>query len=227
MIIHASEQDSCNDGGEGVSLFSLSSHFVTTKASYTHLYTCLVPIHKKGDFFSSWSKGQPLRELPLAAGYPVGAGGYKSFRLQVHYDNPEGKEGVVDSSGFLVYFSKQLRQYDAGYMRLGDASISLFGQNIPSGLSRHVFDCPPTRSQNHMNADKVTVFIVSNTSVLVNYVATTPCQDYLLIFYPLDNCRRRCTNMKLGYACPTRSFVMGKLFMRLLLIIGTLHRLVA
>ena len=110
-----------------------------------------------------------LQQQDLAARYPVGAGGYKIFTIEVHYDNPEGKEGIVDSSGFHIYFSKELRQHGAGYMEVGDKNLVLMGHRLPSALSKSVFDCIPTRSQSQMNTDEVTVIGVSIFCAFVSW----------------------------------------------------------
>ncbi|PNH04334.1 MOXD1 1 [Tetrabaena socialis] len=43
--------------------------------------------------------------------------------LTVHYNNPNGLEGVVDASGLQVLYTPQLRQYDAGALTLGQPAL--------------------------------------------------------------------------------------------------------
>lgn len=55
--------------------------------------------------------------MPDVAGFPVSEE-ERFFVLQIHYDNPQLKEGVIDSaSGVLLHFTDTPRQYDAGTSR--------------------------------------------------------------------------------------------------------------
>ena len=58
----------------------------------------------------------------LALGYRIGSSptATKYVVLEIHYDNPEFIEGLVDDSGVRIYYTPQLRQYDAGTIMLGD-----------------------------------------------------------------------------------------------------------
>lgn len=58
--------------------------------------------------------------------YPEEAGGYiggpKTSRylvLEVHFNNPYLKKGVIDQSGIRLYYTPKLRQYDAAIMEVG------------------------------------------------------------------------------------------------------------
>ena len=75
-----------------------------------------------------WAPGEGSFDLPENVGLPLfGEGGYNSFRLEIHYDNPSLKEGVLDSSGVRIYYSSQLREHDLGVLQLGDPFLSLLG----------------------------------------------------------------------------------------------------
>jgi Copper type II ascorbate-dependent monooxygenase, N-terminal domain len=64
--------------------------------------------------FTRWAKGFTPLILPDVAGFPV-SDEERYFILQVHYDNPDGKEGVVDStSGVLLHTTDTPRKLDAG-----------------------------------------------------------------------------------------------------------------
>lgn len=71
-----------------------------------------------------WAPGlQPL-ELPAEAGVLIGdaPGGEVHFALQIHYNNPGVREGVVDASGINLYTTQQLRQHRASVFSVGDVA---------------------------------------------------------------------------------------------------------
>ncbi|CAM9465936.1 unnamed protein product [Choristocarpus tenellus] len=109
-----------------------------------------------------WAPGPVSGEaLPGVAGFRFDGGGgssdYKSILLQTHYDNPSNIAGLVDSSGVRVYYTEDLRQYDAGTMQLGDPSVTLQGEELPDGRSLYSFNCPSSCTQGFQN-ESVTVF---------------------------------------------------------------------
>ncbi|XP_068719204.1 DBH-like monooxygenase protein 1 [Montipora capricornis] len=69
---------------------------------------------------AGWAIGGKAFYYPEHAGFPIGtADSPKVVILEIHYDNPEKKEGIIDSSGFRFYYTKQLRKYDAGLLVVG------------------------------------------------------------------------------------------------------------
>ncbi|GFR94142.1 tyramine beta hydroxylase [Elysia marginata] len=57
---------------------------------------------------------------PEEAGVPVGGNGFSRYvLLEIHYNNPNKRSGVVDTSGIRFYVTSQLRQFEAGIMELG------------------------------------------------------------------------------------------------------------
>ncbi|XP_017029293.1 tyramine beta-hydroxylase [Drosophila kikkawai] len=67
-----------------------------------------------------WAMGASTFTYPPEAGLPIGGPGFNPYvRLEVHFNNPEMKAGLVDNSGFRIKMSKVLRQYDAAVMELG------------------------------------------------------------------------------------------------------------
>ncbi|KAL9656632.1 hypothetical protein ABK040_002903 [Willaertia magna] len=69
-----------------------------------------------------WAVGGQDFELPNEAGFPIGNYFLQSTDyvvLEVHYNNPSGKEGLIDSSGFSLNFTSNLRPYNAAIMTLG------------------------------------------------------------------------------------------------------------
>ena len=75
-----------------------------------------------------WAPGEGTLNLPENVGVGVlGELGYKSFRLEIHYDNPTLVPGVLDSSGVRVYYTSQLREHDLGVLSVGDPALLLSG----------------------------------------------------------------------------------------------------
>ena len=60
-----------------------------------------------------WAVGGSNFYLPEQAGFPMGPSGTQYAILQIHYDNPDHLANVWDSSGFRVYYTPNLREYDA------------------------------------------------------------------------------------------------------------------
>ncbi|XP_035207387.1 dopamine beta-hydroxylase-like [Stegodyphus dumicola] len=69
---------------------------------------------------AAWAMGALPFTYPEEAGLPIGGPGFSRYvMLEVHYNNPELKEGLVDSSGVTLSYTPSLREYDAGVMELG------------------------------------------------------------------------------------------------------------
>ncbi|XP_020615016.1 DBH-like monooxygenase protein 1 isoform X2 [Orbicella faveolata] len=69
---------------------------------------------------AAWAIGGKEFHYPVDAGFPIGkADSPKVLILEMHYDNPENKQGITDSSGLRFYHTKQLRKYDAGVLTVG------------------------------------------------------------------------------------------------------------
>nr|XP_055042461.1 DBH-like monooxygenase protein 2 homolog [Misgurnus anguillicaudatus] len=77
-----------------------------------------------------WGVGGGAFEFPAVAGLPIGGNNAESFyRLEVHYNNQNNTEGRVDNSGLRLYYTSELRQYDAGI--LGTGLVVAPGYAIP------------------------------------------------------------------------------------------------
>ncbi|KAL6039096.1 hypothetical protein STEG23_023360, partial [Scotinomys teguina] len=64
--------------------------------------------------------------------------------LEVHYDNPTHKKGLIDSSGLRFFHTTDIRKYDAGVIEAG-LWVSLF-HTIPPGM-------PEFRSEGHCTVE--------------------------------------------------------------------------
>ena len=69
--------------------------------------------------------------LPEHVGFPLGEqhGGSTYYLLEVHYDNPELHEGIIDHSGLQIHMTPNVRQHDAAVMSVGAAVM--FNHIIP------------------------------------------------------------------------------------------------
>nr|BAG86630.1 tyramine beta-hydroxylase [Dugesia japonica] len=57
---------------------------------------------------------------PEEVGNPIGGEKFSNYAiLEIHYNNPEEKRGIIDNSGLRLYYTDELRQYDAGIIELG------------------------------------------------------------------------------------------------------------
>lgn len=105
-----------------------------------------------------WAPGEGPFALPPNVGGPLGLnGGYQSFRIEIHYDNPSRVQGVSDSSGVRLYYTTDEKEFEAGVLQLGDPDVALFGQPVGNGLVEHIFDCPGRCSNFILGDRKVTI----------------------------------------------------------------------
>ncbi|CAF3811928.1 unnamed protein product [Rotaria sp. Silwood1] len=94
--------------------------------------------------------GDYINEFPDVAGYPVGGDfEIKYYVIQMHYNNIHQMSNRTDSSGMRFYISNELRQYDIGYLTLGQDSDAT-AIAIPPYDDRLVIDsyCPALVTQN-------------------------------------------------------------------------------
>lgn len=60
--------------------------------------------------FGGWAPGAKVVEMPGWAGQPIGkTAGIKAFMVQVHFDNPHEKKGLVSRDGVRIYYTPTLR----------------------------------------------------------------------------------------------------------------------
>lgn len=109
---------------------------------------CVSPVgDANGACFSllySWAIGIDSLILPKEAGYRMGYSeqAFQYVVIEIHYDNPGLVAGLVDNSGFRIYYTEQLRKYDAGTLTIGDALVKF--PNIPPGSPSNPYEasCP-------------------------------------------------------------------------------------
>lgn len=50
----------------------------------------------------------------------MGGSNYSRYvMLEIHYNNPDHKSGIIDSSGIRMYYSERLRKHDVGVLEIG------------------------------------------------------------------------------------------------------------
>uniref|UniRef100_A0A0L8GNB5 DOMON domain-containing protein n=1 Tax=Octopus bimaculoides TaxID=37653 RepID=A0A0L8GNB5_OCTBM len=67
----------------------------------------------------AWAMGASALHLPAEAGCAIGGNISRNILLEVHYNNPEIKHGVKDTSGIRFYVTPTRRKYDSGVMEIG------------------------------------------------------------------------------------------------------------
>mmetsp|Transcript_9126 Transcript_9126/g.11244 ORF Transcript_9126/g.11244 Transcript_9126/m.11244 type:complete len:580 (+) Transcript_9126:121-1860(+) len=110
-----------------------------------------------GEMIYVWAPGENAFALPSAAGLPFGNNSSKAFMIQMHYNNPQGDEGIVDSSGIRVYYTSKLRKETMGLLQIGDPLVRLAGNGIGKGLTRHEFVCPSSCTEEFMSQNVTVV----------------------------------------------------------------------
>lgn len=81
----------------------------------------------------------------------------KSFRLEIHYENPKNIKGSMDSSGVRLHYTSKLREYTGATLELADPQVKLIGKPIGQGLRQHTFTCPASCTKKHLPPQGVTV----------------------------------------------------------------------
>lgn len=90
----------------------------------------------------AWAVGGSSFVLPEDTGFRLGGdgqliNGFRYLILEVHYNNPDLKEDIVDSSGVILHVTKDAstRKQDATILIVGDTQISL--AELESGKRNH------------------------------------------------------------------------------------------
>jgi hypothetical protein len=104
----------------------------------------------------AWAPGGEPLDMPLAAGFRVGAGAATYAVIQMHYSNPSNTPGYRDSSGARLYLTTSLRPNNAGFMFLGMNTGRIF---IPKDHARwHQTGSCPTSATNALGTNVMNVF---------------------------------------------------------------------
>ncbi len=84
------------------------------------------------DMVWGWAPGGEELWLPEDVGMRAGDSGTVTFVLQVHYNNPLA-DVYIDNDGVDVYYTEELREHEAGILKVGDIG----GIAIPPGEPNH------------------------------------------------------------------------------------------
>lgn len=106
-----------------------------------------------------WAPGSADIALPDDVGFRFGnaSGGFLSVDVEMHYNNPDEEEGVLDDSGVRVYYTEEMRPMDMGVIQLGDPFIELENLPVSEGRSSYSFQCPGSCSEQYF---KVSLYFV-------------------------------------------------------------------
>merc|ERR1712032_621056 len=94
-------------------------------------------------------------------GYPSDVGmslsRYKSYRMEMHYDNPDFRTDLRDNSGVRIWTTNKKPQHEVGVMELADPRLDLLGIPIESGRTSWTFTCSGEQTKKLLS-HKITVF---------------------------------------------------------------------
>jgi dopamine beta-monooxygenase len=111
-------------------------------------FYCLEPIALSGSSTESVT-------LPQEAGYIWGSMKTKLVWLEIHYSNPSNSPGQIDSSGFQIDFTSNLRTHNMGTLILGTPESDLA---IPANTPSTVFsNTCSSRCINKLPADGINI----------------------------------------------------------------------
>ena len=113
-----------------------------------------------------WAPGAFDLVMPEDVGFPIGSEGFKSFRVEIHYDNPKRKVGVIDNSKLRLFLTNTPRAHNAGIMHMGDplvmlgrASSKVTATPGNNAISTWDFECPTSCTKNILSLEQnITVF---------------------------------------------------------------------
>ncbi|XP_070564696.1 DBH-like monooxygenase protein 1 homolog [Ptychodera flava] len=89
-------------------------------------YYCYMP-------FVGWAVGGETFYFPENAGFSLGDENDPTHvMVEIHYDNPESLGNIYDSSGIRIFYSSNLREYDANFVVIGQDVNQLLV--IPPGV---------------------------------------------------------------------------------------------
>ncbi|XP_053380250.1 uncharacterized protein LOC123524569 [Mercenaria mercenaria] len=115
------------------------------------------------DILSLWLLGMDGECMHENMGFRIGTRGYKRGGIQVHWENQQYLPNLMDGSGMTIYYTDQLRMYDAGVLFIGQDHMI-----IPPGKKNHteVGHCYPECSQRKWSEDVHVTFAINHMHYL-------------------------------------------------------------
>ncbi|KAL3870847.1 hypothetical protein ACJMK2_038884 [Sinanodonta woodiana] len=87
-------------------------------------YRCGMQAHKQCEqLIGTWTLGSNGDCLHPDTGFRIGRRGYKRAALQIHWNNPTKSSNMTDGSGMTLFYTKNLRPYDAAMFTVGQEHI--------------------------------------------------------------------------------------------------------
>ncbi|XP_064397923.1 DBH-like monooxygenase protein 1 homolog [Halichondria panicea] len=68
---------------------------------------------------SGWAVGGTEFYYPSGVAYPIGGGGPRFLVMETHYDNPQMRSDIVDSSGLVFSYTSTAPTFEAGILQIG------------------------------------------------------------------------------------------------------------
>jgi len=106
-----------------------------------------------------WAVGGGDQYFPEEAGLPMGGDtDFHYFFMEMHYDNPEHRDDIIDSSGVRMWYTPTLREYDAGLLWMGH-TVNPFRQFTPQGMVTTITGyCPSDCTESGLPEEGVNAF---------------------------------------------------------------------
>ncbi|KAH9503094.1 hypothetical protein Btru_069949 [Bulinus truncatus] len=138
---------------------------------------------------SVWSVGLSGDCFHPMAGVKLGRTGYKKFAIQYHWNNPNHRTDWTDTSGMKIYYTPNLRQFDAGILVSGVQSFVLpprrqsltVSGTCPAGCTRDLMSGPIniTKAWNHMHYASIEMSIeIKRNKTHYMYLTDDPVYSY-------------------------------------------------
>ncbi|KAJ3281591.1 hypothetical protein HK104_011374 [Borealophlyctis nickersoniae] len=108
---------------------------------FNKTYECTRMETSCSTFLFGWAPGIGVIDMPEEAGFAIGqaADAFQYFSLQIHYNNQDRKS-IVDSSGFRLWYTSQLRKHDMGVIFTGVEDMTIPGSTPMTTLKGG--ECP-------------------------------------------------------------------------------------
>lgn len=139
----------------------LAHHLVLLSCTKTPLFdefkagrSCLDAMPACTQSVFGWAVGSQPLIMPDVAGFPITTD-ERFYLLQMHYDNPDGLEGIIDTSSVRLHTTTKPRRYESGAIGLGNLGVFIGDERVQSGVN-YTYTCPSECTS--QMAEPVTVF---------------------------------------------------------------------